>query len=94
MGPLRPTKSLSGYRTPVEHLWHTAAGAHPMGALNGWSGRTTARMVNRLLKREGVAASGAGSGSAASSASAPMPSDRTAQERSVNGSQPHPVAHA
>lgn len=53
MGPLRPTKSLSGYRTPVQHLWHTAAGAHPMGALNGWSGRTTARMVNRLLKREG-----------------------------------------
>jgi beta-carotene ketolase (CrtO type) len=52
MGPLRPTKSLSGYRTPVEHLWHTAAGAHPMGALNGWSGRTTARMVHRLMKRE------------------------------------------
>jgi beta-carotene ketolase (CrtO type) len=52
MGPLRPTKSLAGYRTPVEHLWHTAAGAHPMGALNGWSGRTTARMVDRLMRRE------------------------------------------
>jgi phytoene dehydrogenase-like protein len=52
MGPLRPTKSLAGYRTPVARLWHTAAGAHPMGALNGWSGRTTARTVDRLLRRQ------------------------------------------
>jgi beta-carotene ketolase (CrtO type) len=57
MGPLRPTKSLAGYRTPVAHLWHTAAGAHPMGALNGWSGRTTARVVERRLRREGEAPS-------------------------------------
>jgi phytoene dehydrogenase-like protein len=48
-GPWRPTPSLAGYRTPVKQLWHTAAGAHPMGALNGWSGRTTARLVHRLL---------------------------------------------
>jgi beta-carotene ketolase (CrtO type) len=53
MGPLRPTKSLAGYRTPIENLWHTAAGAHPMGALNGWSGRTTARTVDRVLRRGG-----------------------------------------
>jgi beta-carotene ketolase (CrtO type) len=52
MGPLRPTKSLAGYRTPVRNLWHTAAGAHPMGALNGWSGRTTARMVDRLIRHD------------------------------------------
>jgi phytoene dehydrogenase-like protein len=52
MGPMRPTKSLAGYRTPVSRLWHTAAGAHPMGALNGWSGRTTARMVDRLMRRD------------------------------------------
>jgi beta-carotene ketolase (CrtO type) len=52
MGPMRPTKSLAGYKTPVSRLWHTAAGAHPMGALNGWSGRTTARMVDRLMGRE------------------------------------------
>jgi beta-carotene ketolase (CrtO type) len=51
MGPLRPCPSLAGYRTPVAHLWHTAAGAHPMGALNGWSGRTTARTVDRALRR-------------------------------------------
>jgi len=52
MGPGRPTKSLAGYRTPIEHLWHTGAGAHPMGALNGWSGRTTARTVDRALRKE------------------------------------------
>jgi beta-carotene ketolase (CrtO type) len=47
MGPFRPTRSLAGYRTPVRRLWHTAAGAHPMGLLSGWSGRSTARVVNR-----------------------------------------------
>ena len=38
IGPWRPTPSLSGYRTPMEGLWHTAAGAHPVGGLFGWSG--------------------------------------------------------
>jgi len=51
MGALRPIRSMSGYKTPVGHLWHTAAGAHPMGALNGWSGRTTGRMVDRIIRR-------------------------------------------
>lgn len=46
-GPWRPTRSLSGYRTPWRGLWHTGAGAHPCGLMNGWSGRTTAR---RLLR--------------------------------------------
>ena len=45
IGPWRPTPSLSGYRTPIEGLWHTAAGAHPVGGLSGWSGRTTARTI-------------------------------------------------
>lgn len=52
-GPWRPSPSLAGYRTPVKQLWHTAAGAHPMGALNGWSGRTTARLVHRSLGSAG-----------------------------------------
>jgi len=52
MGPWRPTPTLAGYRTPIPGLWHTAAGAHPMGALNGWSGRTTARTVDRVLRKE------------------------------------------
>ncbi|HTK63966.1 MAG TPA: NAD(P)/FAD-dependent oxidoreductase [Pseudonocardia sp.] len=47
MGPWRPTPSLSGYRTPIDGLWHTAAGAHPVGGLSGWSGRTTARTLLR-----------------------------------------------
>jgi beta-carotene ketolase (CrtO type) len=46
-GPWRPVPSLSGYRTPVPGLWHTGAGAHPLGTLNGWSGRTTAAEVLR-----------------------------------------------
>src|SRR4029077_11964240 len=41
MGPWRPMPSLAGYRTPVERLWHTGAGAHPMGLQNGWSGRAS-----------------------------------------------------
>ncbi|MDX6535338.1 MAG: hypothetical protein QOF68_3082 [Gaiellales bacterium] len=45
MGPLRPIPSLSGYRTPVRNLWHTGAGAHPMGTINGWSGRTVASTI-------------------------------------------------
>jgi phytoene dehydrogenase-like protein len=49
MGPWRPTPSLSGYRTPVDGLWSAGAGAHPIGLLNGWSGRTVAREVDRVL---------------------------------------------
>src|SRR5581483_10679887 len=30
MGPWRPTPALSGYRTPVEALWHASAGSHPL----------------------------------------------------------------
>ncbi|HWJ09296.1 MAG TPA: NAD(P)/FAD-dependent oxidoreductase [Nocardioides sp.] len=52
IGPWRPTKSLSGYQTPIPGLWHTAAGAHPFGALHGWSGRTTARTVERTMRRQ------------------------------------------
>ena len=45
MGPWRPTPSLAGYRTPIKGLYHSGAGAHPMGTVNGWSGRTVARML-------------------------------------------------
>src|SRR5262245_23809799 len=53
MGPFRPIRSMSGYKTPISNLWHTAAGAHPMGALNGWSGRTTGKMVDRIISKQG-----------------------------------------
>lgn len=51
MGPWRPIPSLAGYRTPISGLWHSGAGAHPMGLQNGWSGRTTARTVIRAMRR-------------------------------------------
>lgn len=47
LGPWRPVPSMSGYRTPFEHLWHTGSGAHPMGGVSGWSGRTAARTLLR-----------------------------------------------
>jgi beta-carotene ketolase (CrtO type) len=50
LGPWRPTPSLSGYRTPIENLWHSGSGAHPVGGVTGWSGRTTARMVDAALR--------------------------------------------
>jgi beta-carotene ketolase (CrtO type) len=49
MGPNRPTAALAGYRTPIPGLWHTGAGAHPMGGVHGWAGRTTARTVLKSL---------------------------------------------
>jgi phytoene dehydrogenase-like protein len=51
MGPYRPTPSLAGYRTPISGLWHTGGGAHPIGGVHGWAGRTTARWVDRTLRR-------------------------------------------
>lgn len=53
LGPWRPTPSLSAYRTPVENLWHSGSGAHPVGGLTGWSGRTTARTVDAALSGKG-----------------------------------------
>jgi beta-carotene ketolase (CrtO type) len=50
LGPWRPTPSLSGYRTPVKNLWHSGSGAHPVGGLTGWSGRTSARTVDAALR--------------------------------------------
>jgi beta-carotene ketolase (CrtO type) len=50
-GPWRPTPSLAGYRTPIDGLWHTGAGAHPVGGLAGWSGRTTAATIMRQTSR-------------------------------------------
>jgi beta-carotene ketolase (CrtO type) len=83
MGPLRPTKSLAGYRTPVENLWHTAAGAHPMGALNGWSGRTTARTVAKALRKNADPAGGPARPPAPATRSAP--GQPTAPEPLVGG---------
>ena len=47
MGPTRPTPSLAGWRTPIDGLWHTGAGAFPMAFLSGWPGRGSAREILR-----------------------------------------------
>lgn len=45
LGRWRPTPSLSGYATPIKHLWHTSAGSHPIPSVTGWAGRTAARTI-------------------------------------------------
>jgi beta-carotene ketolase (CrtO type) len=45
LGPWRPTPSLAGYRSPIPGLWHTGAGAHPMGTVCGWPGRAAAQAL-------------------------------------------------
>lgn len=47
LGPWRPAPSLAGYRTPIEGLWHTGAGAHPMPGISGIPGRATAMLVKK-----------------------------------------------
>ena len=44
-GMWRPSPSLSGYRTPINGLWLTGHGTHPMSGVNGWPGRNTARTM-------------------------------------------------
>ena len=42
---MRPSPSLSGYRTPVEGLFLTGAGTHPGGGITGAPGRNAAGVV-------------------------------------------------
>jgi len=49
LGPWRPVPSMSGYKTPFAHLWHTGSGAHPMGGVSGWAGRASAGTVSRAM---------------------------------------------
>ena len=44
-GPFRPSPSLAGYRTPIDGLWHTGHGSHPMSGTNGWPGRIAAETL-------------------------------------------------
>ncbi len=45
LGPWRPSPTLGGYRTPIENLWHTGHGTHPMSGTSGWAGRIAARTI-------------------------------------------------
>jgi beta-carotene ketolase (CrtO type) len=47
-GPWRPSPTLASYRTPIDSLWHTGHGTHPMSGTSGWPGRIAARTI---LKR-------------------------------------------
>jgi beta-carotene ketolase (CrtO type) len=47
MGPTRPVPSMAGWKTPVDGLWHSGAGAFPMAFLSGWPGRSSAREILR-----------------------------------------------
>jgi beta-carotene ketolase (CrtO type) len=42
---MRPTPSLSGYRTPLPGLYLTGAGTHPGGGIHGNPGRNCARRI-------------------------------------------------
>jgi beta-carotene ketolase (CrtO type) len=48
IGPWRPSPALSGYATPIDGLWRSGHGTHPMSGTNGWPGRTAA---NTMLKK-------------------------------------------
>jgi beta-carotene ketolase (CrtO type) len=46
---LRPSPSLSTYRTPIDGLFLTGAGTHPGGGVTGIPGRNTAAVVLATL---------------------------------------------
>ncbi|MFT3865176.1 MAG: NAD(P)/FAD-dependent oxidoreductase [Solirubrobacterales bacterium] len=46
---LRPSPSLSGYRTPLDGLYLTGAGTHPGGGVTGMPGRNAAAVVLEQL---------------------------------------------
>jgi len=46
----RPTRKLSGYKTPVQGLFITGSGTHPGGGVGGVPGRNAAHVVLEELK--------------------------------------------
>lgn len=51
LGPLRPTRELSGHRTPVTGLYLSGAGTAPIGGVSGAPGAATARALLRDGRR-------------------------------------------
>ncbi|MEA2844696.1 MAG: hypothetical protein QOJ69_2367 [Actinomycetota bacterium] len=49
LGPLRPTRRLSGHRTPVAGLYVSGAGTNPTGGIAGTPGRRAAKAVLKDL---------------------------------------------
>lgn len=50
----RPTRELSGYRTPIKGLYLSASGAHPGAGVGGIPGRNTAKLVLEDIKGKRV----------------------------------------
>lgn len=53
LGPLRPAKGLSGYRTPVEGFYLGSGGSHPTPGMSGLPGRLASTEILRVAVRSG-----------------------------------------
>jgi len=53
VGPRRPARGLSGYRTPVEAFFLGGSGSHPSGGITGAPGYMAAREVLRGTRKRG-----------------------------------------
>lgn len=57
-GPLKPAPGLAGYRTPVDGLYLSGAGTHPVGGVCALPGKLAAETALRDQGRKGKAGSG------------------------------------
>lgn len=51
LGPLRPARGLSGYRTPVERLYLGSGGSHPLPGMSTLPGRLASAQIQRDARR-------------------------------------------
>lgn len=51
LGPLRPARGLSGYRTPVDGYYLGSGGSHPTPGMSGLPGRLASEQIQRDIKR-------------------------------------------
>jgi phytoene dehydrogenase-like protein len=52
LGPLRPARGLSGYRTPVEGFYLGSGGSHPLPGMSGLPGRLASAQIQRDTKKK------------------------------------------
>jgi phytoene dehydrogenase-like protein len=50
-GPMRPALGLAGYKIPVEGLFLSGSGTHPIAGINGMPGMNAAKTVIKTLKK-------------------------------------------
>ena len=51
-GPNKPVSGFAGYRTPVEGLFLTGSGTHPVAGISGMPGQNAARTMLKQFRRE------------------------------------------